>query len=528
MTSHNKEKSKFYSTKPARIFVQVVLICAGIAGILHFGYAVWEWKHIIHAESGYRVSANIHQDWYIDAMPTAILLSASICILIAGLRRKMGGLLILLWALISTFIFFQYDLSNQNWQVRTTFPWISSSLHQYHYANWPYYKLKRNNKHWGYIDRTGEYVIKPRFKSLGKFSSLFSPVNSFSEGLAPANDGRAWGFINKTGEYVIEPQFSNVSQFSEGLAIASSRSKSGIIDKTGKFILEPMYKEIESFSQGRAVFQIKTTKYEYADPNDTFDMREPDSNGMVGKSVNKYGYLDSEGNVVVEPMYDYANPFSEGIAGVDLDGKVMLIDRDGNIILKKDFPRMKKFSEGLAVFYHKDGKCGYIDRTGQIVIENQYDYAYEFKNGYAQICQKTGNIYKSGLIDKTGNLVIAPKYEGLTDVRNGKLWAGLNRKAVHLDVKGNVLKHSDLGYIGRFQEGLASFHNGRKYGFVDESGKTVIKAKYNDVRDFSEGLAAVSILKNAIPFRLAYGAVIGMGILLFLLHKLIQKRGFLK
>ncbi|OWA34227.1 hypothetical protein B9G55_18065 [Saccharibacillus sp. O16] len=47
--------------------------------------------------------------------------------------------------------------------------------------------------------------------------------------------------------------------------------------------------------------------------------------------------------------------------------------------------------------------------------------------------------------------------------------------------------------IGTLSEGLASFWNAgsKLYGYTDTNGKTVIKAQYNEVKPFSEGLAAV-------------------------------------
>lgn len=499
MANNYHQKTKFYFTKPVRIFLQIILISTGIAGLIHFGYAVWQWKGLLPVKSGYRVASNIHQDWYIDALPTAILLLASICILIAGLRRKMGGLLILIWALISTFIFFQYDISNHNWQVHTVFPDFNphSRIRQYHYANWPYYKLPRNNERWGYIDKAGEFVIEPRFKTFDLASWGNYPLKSFSEGLAPAYDGSAWGYIDKTGEYVIQPQFEHAAPFSEGLAIADISYKSGIIDKTGKFILEPKYSRIESFSQGRAYFTVDYN-YDY-----------------------KYGYLDTEGNVVIEPKYESGRPFSQGLASVKLDDKAMLIDLDGNVIVKTDFSGIGKFSQGLASF-GKDGKSGYIDTSGQVVIDNKYDYAFGFKNGYAYIRLND----KGGLIDRAGNVVKGSKYEIEGYFINDIFLAAPNNRIILVDQSGNVIKRTNWMELGDLQDGLAYYTDGRKYGFVNESGEIVIKAKYNVAYGFTESLAVVSILQNAIPFWLAYAAVVAIGILLFVAHKIIKKNRY--
>jgi hypothetical protein len=76
---------------------------------------------------------------------------------------------------------------------------------------------------WGFIDKTGHYVINPQFDS----------AEPFSDGLAAVRIG-GWetgkfGFIDKTGHIVINPQFDFVSAFSDGLAAVRIGSKWGYI-----------------------------------------------------------------------------------------------------------------------------------------------------------------------------------------------------------------------------------------------------------------------------------------------------------
>jgi hypothetical protein len=136
--------------------------------------------------------------------------------------------------------------------------------------------LVQNNKrvHWGYIDKTGQIVIKPQYpkarpfregvaavKVNGKFSYIdksgkeiiktaFETVGDFSDGMAKVRDSAGnYGYIDKRGRIAIAPQFYNLAgDFRSGLAkvtvvVRSSPSnydpKYGYIDKTGKFIWGP-------------------------------------------------------------------------------------------------------------------------------------------------------------------------------------------------------------------------------------------------------------------------------------------------
>ena len=64
----------------------------------------------------------------------------------------------------------------------------------------PMYEKTASGAEWGYIDKSGKYVIEPQF----------SNTAGFSEGLAPVQDPESelYGYIDESGSYVIEPQFS--------------------------------------------------------------------------------------------------------------------------------------------------------------------------------------------------------------------------------------------------------------------------------------------------------------------------------
>ncbi|WP_235596447.1 WG repeat-containing protein, partial [Leptospira weilii] len=109
---------------------------------------------------------------------------------------------------------------------------------------------------YGYIDKTGKFIIP----------SQFDNAHSFSEGLAAVQIGKKWGFIDKTGNFVIPPQFYNANSFSEGLAAVQiceegsdngcGKWKWGYIDKTGNVAIQPQFYNADSFSEGLAVVEI--------------------------------------------------------------------------------------------------------------------------------------------------------------------------------------------------------------------------------------------------------------------------------
>jgi hypothetical protein len=97
----------------------------------------------------------------------------------------------------------------------------------------------------GVVDKTGKWVIEPRFRRVG----------SFVGGLAPAQVaavGYKWGFIDRNGKFAIEPVFDHAEQFVDGLAEVKINGQTGFIDTTGKMVIEPRSWEVEKFVDGHA------------------------------------------------------------------------------------------------------------------------------------------------------------------------------------------------------------------------------------------------------------------------------------
>jgi hypothetical protein len=99
-----------------------------------------------------------------------------------------------------------------------------------------------DKKQCGYADRSGKLVIGARFYQ----------VEPFCEGLAAAAVGGKWGVIDKSGKWVIKPRFRSLNRgdspledYRDGIARVTlpwgggDFPKSGYIDRTGKYVWKP-------------------------------------------------------------------------------------------------------------------------------------------------------------------------------------------------------------------------------------------------------------------------------------------------
>ena len=93
-----------------------------------------------------------------------------------------------------------------------------------------------------------------------------------------------------------------------------------------------------------------------------------DYNQKSGKLVSirengKFGYINLDGQVVIEPQFDDTHFFSKGLAAVKINGKFGFIDKTGKMVFEPQFDKALSFSEGLAAVTINDEE--YIDPTGR-------------------------------------------------------------------------------------------------------------------------------------------------------------------
>jgi hypothetical protein len=266
------------------------------------------------------------------------------------------------------------------------------------------------------------------------------------------------GFIDRTGTIAIPVCFDAVGDFSEGLARFERDQKWGYLDKTGTVVIEPTFQWAQEFSEGLARAQV--------------------SGSQLGIDA-KWGFIDKTGSVVIDERKDPS--FGE----------------HSNI---RSDSAESAFHDGLALV-DDAGKKGYIDKTGKVVIAPQFTYAYPFAEGLAAATKLASGDDGWGHIDKTGRWVVKPRFEWASSFSGGLAPVSRTRNCGYVDVHGALVLQprvspgeTDCATVwGDFVNGLARWKFGNKYGFIDSTGKTVIKPKFDLTFHFSEGLAAVML-----------------------------------
>ena len=166
---------------------------------------------------------------------------------------------------------------------------------------------------------------------------------------------------------------------------------------------------------------------------------------------DQYGYIDTTGNMVIEPRFDDAYSFSGGLAPVMQGGYWGFIDKSGNVVVPFQYDWAYELKDGMALV-EKDGLYGYVNAEGKEAIPPQFEDADDFSEGLASVL--IGDLY--GYIDKAGNVVIEPKYliadlfsEGLAVV-----YADFDQGG-YIDTAGKAVTGFGNYYLSAFNGGKA-------------------------------------------------------------------------
>jgi hypothetical protein len=232
----------------------------------------------------------------------------------------------------------------------------------------------------------------------------------------------------------------------------------------------------------------------------------------------RYGFIDGSGSIAIQPQFWWATDFDEdGYATVYVCGRIASIDTAGSVGPYRDatgsrlepmrhgenfgfvsasgklqieprFDRALPFSDGLAAVQVGES-WGFINAHGDVVIPLTFKAAYYFREGVGLVEGESGYEF----IDKNAH-VLASGFEQLSGVTNeGRIPVSRNGKHGYLDLQGRVvipLKYDDAL---TFFHGLAPVKKGDKWGYIDRSGREVLAFKFDEAGEFRGGLAAVRI-----------------------------------
>jgi len=205
--------------------------------------------------------------------------------------------------------------------------------------------LYPGNWYYGFIDKSGNWSIKPELESAITFNDSISIVELNKEIY----------FLTRNGD-LIRVQNKNVGEYAEGFAIEYTDDGYYFVNKQGQRISDQGFQRANPFSDGMAAVQVN----------------------------DKWGFIDTSGSITIQPKYYVRSDFGEGLAAVSLESDTIsnggsfieaFIDKNGREVIPfKRNVDYGKFKNGLAKgrrFIYSDGRYTgfyelfYINRKGE-------------------------------------------------------------------------------------------------------------------------------------------------------------------
>ncbi|MBE6310733.1 MAG: WG repeat-containing protein [Bacteroidales bacterium] len=212
---------------------------------------------------------------------------------------------------------------------------------------------------------------------------------------------------------------------------------------------------------------------EITSENIQFDWTQLSPNDSLGVfcSNGKRGYYNSyTGKIAIPAQYRRAWVFSEGLAGVQKDGKIGFLDSRGNVVIDFRFPYHGNplsefiFKNGHCIVADTLGMCGVINRKGQWIIKPEYDDIETFKE-YA-IVRKSGLRMQVDYNGKVLNAFILDDLNELTYTKQERI----------------TNKDGDVSYINReIPTDRFAYHVGGRCGLMDNNCQRLTEPLYANI-----------------------------------------------
>lgn len=346
-----------------------------------------------------------------------------------------------------------------------------------------------NGVKWGYIDDKGTFVIEPKYDSAYDFGE---------NGIAVVEEEKLYGIIDKSGKYILQPKYDSINEFSEGRAAAALNDIFKLIDEIGKELTTRPYNFIGSFKDGRAIMSITDTQgnslYGYLNregkeavpPKFQYAGEYNNGKAVVKIGDNQYALIDINGQILQAYKYAFVGDIGDDLLAFKLseDGKLGYMDVSGNVVIQPKYTGAQPFSEGRAIVNVAENYSngyGLIDKKGNYIIMPQYNDINSLGDNRVAVGKA---IYKDkpyfgsrfAIGDTDGKFLTDFIYNGVSNYKEGFASAFNDEYTFFIDNSGKIAKNlpilSGIGTL-KFEENLIKGDVDHRISYLDKAGKVI-------------------------------------------------------
>jgi hypothetical protein len=382
---------------------------------------------------------------------------------------------------------------------------VATAVAQTNSDNKVWYPVFKDGK-MGYINNIGQVLATIALDPLPYYS-----LNNFTNNFVIIKSGDDVAVFKKNGDKILDYDFEDIyydetsNLFRVTLKEEKSKDAFGGFGKPKKV----GYYNMEGKAQVPATFSCGYFDCGYGFEDDLCYMTKND----------KIGFIDLNGNWKIDPQFHFTLGFKNGFAPItkEKEGDYGVINTKGQVVVPFEYKSIFNFSKtGIAVAILKGSPAQYvlintkgkvIKKLGSLQVLSTFGSQFQFPNGNYIVTDSITN--KKGIIDEGGNIVCATKYKGVAySLENNIMIANIDGQKDKADMwyqaKGgswvlvdattgkeicNPIQAYELGALG---DGLISFKQDDKWGFLNDKGDVVIAATYEfEPSTFKDGLARI-------------------------------------
>lgn len=282
--------------------------------------------------------------------------------------------------------------------------------------------LSNSSYKWSIIDKEGNVVVETEYPTTG-----VSISNVFDDVYWVKSNGRCQLFsVNQPNQPLLDEEQANVADFIYcGYTFVATRQQPiRIINTKGETVatLPESIRECHSFGK--------------------------DGYAVVRGEGGKFGVVDTNGKLLIEPTYTNLQPLGEGVFLAELR---QFLDAQGNVLGEIDPQKYVVTNLGMekGKMIVRDAStrlCCVINQKGEeeFALPMAVDASY-YKGGYAPFRDASG---LWGILDDDGDVVVQPQYPMLFNIGGGEFIVNANGGFGVINAQGETIV--DFNYNGGF------------------------------------------------------------------------------
>lgn len=323
---------------------------------------------------------------------------------------------------------------------------------------------------WGVIDSQNKVKIPIRYKYLEK-----GHKNQF----IAQNTSGLWGILTAHNDTIAPFKYRMIKKFIDNESLKSWTKQPfykikmhqgwGVLDSEGNIVVKPVYEDVLYYGNDSTIlFSCKKDSYwQLIGLNDT--RKNPVKYSSIEYITNKKSY-----HFLIEKS------------------RFGIISNKGELITKAVFDSAFKFSDNRARVY-LEKMYFYVNKNGTRVSNNSYSEAKDFSEGMAAVYD--GSHW--GFIDTIGNTKIDFKYLSATSFINDRSFVEVDSgKYIFINKADSIISDKQYGKGYNFCNELAIVSGKSGYGIIDTSFKWVVAPRYKEIEKSDSGTYYVVVTRK--------------------------------